>query len=587
MSKAANKSLRQIITNMHTWVGLPLGWLFFFIFVMGALSFYHQEITLWMQPEAHKARPAGQTPEGAAQKAFEALRREAPDSVAWTITLPNERTPYATASWRDPAMAQQGGRAAMKRLAIDPASGETLTPRQTAGGGFLYRMHVQLFGLERSTGISVIAVSTLLLLLALVSGLFAHRAIFKDFFMFRPGRGRLSWRDAHNATAVLAYPFHIVITLSGLLLICSSLMSPVININYGNDSRSFIMATRGFAPAQATGAPVAQKQNGKEAGREAAQKDLAGQSGAEGTGHVLGGAASGRRRQAEPAPKAENTPDGMTNIAPMLRQALERWPQGAGSLVINNPPNPTVELRQAKPDTLRGGGGATEKMTFDAESGELLHVTEKSSPGAVMSVWQSITALHRGHFAGPLARFLLFASGLCGAGMAASGLIMWSMKRGQNGDPLHRMVESLNIAAIPGLFMAIGCFWAASRIIPADITTRSDFEKQVFFIVWVIALLHALLRGNKKQAWAEQLAAAGTVFALLPLINAVTGGAHLASSLANALWPIAGFDVMALLFGATFLLAAKKIVRHAATGGTTGAKSRAIQLTPAHPAQGA
>ena len=44
------KSIRQSIAWLHSWTGLLFGWLLFAIFLMGALSYYRHEISLWMQP---------------------------------------------------------------------------------------------------------------------------------------------------------------------------------------------------------------------------------------------------------------------------------------------------------------------------------------------------------------------------------------------------------------------------------------------------------------------------------------------------------------------------------------------------------
>ena len=52
---------------------------------------------------------------------------------------------------------------------------------------------------------------------AIISGVITHRRIFADFFTFRTRRGQRSWLDAHNAVAVLALPFHLMITYTGLV----------------------------------------------------------------------------------------------------------------------------------------------------------------------------------------------------------------------------------------------------------------------------------------------------------------------------------------------------------------------------------
>ena len=111
--------------------------------------------------------------------------------------------------------ARRGG----QRIILDSATGEVLEARETRGGGFLYRFHFDLYGMPRIWARWIVGIATLLMMVGIISGIITHKKIFKDFFTFRPGKGQRSWLDAHNATAVFALPFHIMITFSGLLLL--------------------------------------------------------------------------------------------------------------------------------------------------------------------------------------------------------------------------------------------------------------------------------------------------------------------------------------------------------------------------------
>ncbi|MFP3519429.1 PepSY-associated TM helix domain-containing protein, partial [Pseudomonas sp. SIMBA_077] len=46
------EGFRQSMAWLHTWSGLLFGWLLFAIFLTGTLSYFKDEITHWMQPEA-------------------------------------------------------------------------------------------------------------------------------------------------------------------------------------------------------------------------------------------------------------------------------------------------------------------------------------------------------------------------------------------------------------------------------------------------------------------------------------------------------------------------------------------------------
>ena len=125
----------------------------------------------------------------------------------------------------------------------------------------------------------------------------------------------------------------------------------------------------------------------------------------------------------------------------------------------------------------------------------------------------------------------------------------------------HRLVQVLNVAAVAGLMLAIAAYFWANRLIPVEQAERNLWEIRSFFGVWGLTLFHAWLRRHK-QAWIEQLVAAGALFAALPLLNAFSGGAHLGLSLANGQWQVAGFDLTALACGLALFFSAHKVVRH-------------------------
>ena len=45
------KSVRQSMAWLHSWLGLTLGWLLFAIFLTGSATSYPPDINLWMQPQ--------------------------------------------------------------------------------------------------------------------------------------------------------------------------------------------------------------------------------------------------------------------------------------------------------------------------------------------------------------------------------------------------------------------------------------------------------------------------------------------------------------------------------------------------------
>jgi uncharacterized iron-regulated membrane protein len=503
------EGLRQSMSWLHTWSGLLLGWLLYAVFFTGTLSFFRDEVTDWMRPELHRSI----SDENTIQKALDAMQNIAPHASTWTLSLPGPRQTAVEASWRD--VGAPAGRAGTQRAELDAATGERLQPRETRGGSFLYRFHFELYAMPRIWGRWIVGIATMLMFVTIISGVITHKKIFTDFFTFRPKKGQRSWLDAHNATAVLALPFHILITFSGLLLLMNMLMPWGIQAAYNGDNQAYFAEMRGNRQAAV---PAGQGE---------------------------------RKLRAQVDQASAFLP--MAAIAPMLAQARQQWPgRDVGSITVNDPgtAGATVELRE------RGGAsllnrGMSRSLRFEAGSGTLREGPDSPEVSWVRATSNVFTSVHLGRFAEPALRWLLFLSGLVGTIMAATGMVLWVVKRlperrklGRT-PPGHRLVEVLNVGSIAGLSVATAAYFWLNRLIPADMAARSDWEIRGFFIVWLLCLLHPLLRPHRK-AWTEQLALATMLFALLPLLNPLTGGASLLQSLAHSQWSVAGFDLMML-----------------------------------------
>ena len=494
------EGLRQAMSWLHTWSGLLLGWLLYAVFFTGTLSYFLDEINDWMRPELHRSVPGPQT----AEHAVETLQRLAPDATTWTIDLPGERQTAVKASWRMPGATT--GRAGVQRAVLDAGSGDPLQPRETRGGSFLYRFHFELYAMPRTWGRWIVGIATLFMFVAILSGVITHKKIFTEFFTFRPRKGQRSWLDAHNATAVLALPFHLMITFSGLLLLMFTLMPWGVEAVYQGDTQSFFSQRRGG--------------NAGAAGRPADGES-----------------------QARP----------LASVAPMVQAAQARWPErGVGAIVVQQPgtSRATVELREQGGRSL-ASRGASERMVFDGVTGELKAGPEPRLPGAVGAISNVLTSAHLGRFADPAVRWLLFLSGVLGTMMAGTGLVLWVVKRLPQRQKLgrtprgHRLVEVLNVAAVSGLSVAAAAYFWSNRLIPVDLPARAEAEIRVFFLAWALCALHAGLRPHRR-AWMEQMALAAIAFAALPLLNPLTGGAPLTRTILHGQWSIAGFDLAML-----------------------------------------
>lgn len=483
------QGFRQSMAWLHTWGGLLCAWLLFVVFFAGTLSFYREELTLWMQPELHQAQRGDD--DGLAV-ALAALQQRAPGAKTWTIALPGPRDPVVEARWSNGKFDRKAV------VTMDPATGKVLEPRETVGGSFFRNFHFSL--LLKRTGYWIVGVATLMMLVALITGVVIHKKIFKDFFTFRPGKSKpRAWLDAHNATGVMALPFLLTITYSGLLTLAYVYM-PAGMIAVGTDSERFLSE---ISPRQ------------------------------------------------EAPEKRSGTPASLTGVGPLLAQARQHW-QGAelGSVTIHYPGDAAAVIDV----TRRRGTGLTARIEpsvrFDGISGRQLSVHEQQGPAAV--TYGAMYGLHVAWFAEPLLRALLFIMGTMGCLVIASGAVVWGAKRReQHGVGYaamgYRVVESLNVAVIAGMAVATAALLWGNRLLPADLAERLLAERQVFFGAWLLCLAHALLR-PRIVAWREQLWLAAALLALLPLATAFTQGLALPQALLQGRGAIAGAELTALAF---------------------------------------
>jgi len=486
---------------LHTWVGLLLGWVLYFMFITGTAGYLDTEIDRWMKPElpvSELALPATEI----SQIGLAYLERHASEANRWSINFALDRNnPFPRVSWRGEK--GEGGDAQ-----LDPSTGAALVSRDTAGGQTLYRMHWKLHYLPEVISDWLVGIATMFMLIALVTGVIVHKKIFADFFTFRPGKGQRSWLDAHNVVSVFSLPFQLMITYSGLIFMMFTYMPLIIAAFYGSDP----------------------------AGRKAFQSEIF-----------------------EPPAmvSAANTTAPMTPLEPVIASAIRHW-EGApvSSLEIRHPGDANARIVVYG----RFSGGplrAADVLVFDGVSGELL-AERRAQHSAAKTFRDVMLGLHEGLFAGPVLRALYVLSGLLGAAMIATGLVLWAVKRRQRsekvGEAPHfglHLVERLNVATIIGLPVAIAAYFWANRLLPLAMPDRAAWEVNCLFLAWLLLFLHAALR-PASRVWQEQAWLAAVAFAALPLVNTLTTSRHLGHSLPAGDWVMAGFDLSMLALGLAF-----------------------------------
>lgn len=509
------------------------GWVLFFVFVTGTAGYVDDEITRWMQPELPlptQVVPGEET--RLLELALARLESVAPNAKSWTITLPHrELEPRIerglSVSWEEmPQAGHDFGRRGSESL--DAVTGEieqAVEARQTAGGRRLYRMHYVLHYMPVSTGIKLVGICTMLMLLAVVTGVITHKKIFTDFFTFRPGKGQRSWLDAHNVVSVMSLPFFLMITYTGLVFLA---------FNYLPAGRDVVYGTSDLQ-------------------RQAFFEEL-----------------RPPRREYEPlsAPQV-SLPELVRTVQADGGMAL------VASLQIMHPKGetPYVDVRPV------GASGVNfyhpDVERFSAIDGMPLRFDDESN--ATIRTQRTLFALHEGNFGNWWLRWLYFVSGLLGCAVIGTGLVLWTVKRrtqhlkriGKAGSDSFtarfnagglRLVEILNAGTLVGLPLGVAAYFWANRLLPVAMADRAAWEVHALFLVWGWSLLFASIR-PLKRAWLELLYLTIAAYALIPVLNALTTDKHLGVTLPYGDWGLAGFDLTMLGLAAVFAYITVKLKR--------------------------
>lgn len=466
---------RQSNAWLHTWSGIVVGWLLYLIFLLGALSFFRTEINTWAQPEL--AQIETQSSSQAWQNGWSFLQQNAPNSPEWSIALPDERNPAVNVRWFDEGErpSRRGGHRAM----LDPGTGEQLYPRETRLGDFLYRMHFELYGVPRDAARWFIGIATMAMFIGLITGIIIHKKIFKDFFTFRQNKGQRSWLDMHNISSVLALPFHLMITFSGLLLLIFTLMPWGLQSAFNGDIGEYFEASGGRG------------------------------------GKTISETLSLPTTLSETSSRIEQ-------IDILMGIAETKWSRGVDTLQISNSPMQISLRQQGASSLLNRARGET--LLFDINKSELSLINSDPEIGFWRAFYNSFSALHLLRYADALSRWLFFLGGLLGTMMIGTGLLLWVEKRRQKAEKtgewkrMFRLVQILNVSTIAGLPLAITFAFWANRLLPVELAQRELWEIRIFFITWFVSLVYSFIRSNR-QAWVEQLGLLSGLLLLLPVFN--------------------------------------------------------------------
>jgi uncharacterized iron-regulated membrane protein len=513
-------------------------------FFFGSLSVFDREIDRWaipstrfaampmpsfdkvLRPQFEAMQPSQQSLDHLREHAGVALPDRFDTVRSWSAyTTHRDPVPSLSASWEVPH-AKSPELEAWAQHAIDPRTGHLLPQDQLKiGSQFFYPMHYGLHLEWQGLGVWIVGLAALVMLVALVSGLVLHRKIFREFFTFRPWKStQRSVLDLHNMTGILAFPFHFMFAYTGLLIFVGIY----------------------FPLAQTQLKPLHELHERMEEGE---------------TGLPL-------LRSGQPAPLA--------SVDAMVQEAKRRWAArdmagevGLLQVLHVGDANSYVSVFRAGCDRVALLG---EGIHFLASTGEVVH---EDPPRTVVSgISEFLVGLHLQHFEHWLLRWLYGLGGLMGCVCLATGYVFFVEKRKAKhekaGDSGVRWVDAFAVTTVTGMLIATVGMLVANRAIPENLPNKGSWEQWAFWSLWLLAMVHAFLRGigaapgRVNPAWREQCAMLSALSVAAVLLNAVTTGDHLLKTLfMDRYWPVAGVDVSLLATAGVAGWTARKLARRA------------------------
>ncbi|MEM0912272.1 MAG: PepSY-associated TM helix domain-containing protein [Pseudomonadota bacterium] len=561
-----DNSVKNSMLWLHTWLSLSIGIILMIAFFFGSLSVFDREIDRWAIPETRFEPQPMPSFDNLLQDVLKTVEPNEDDYAATMPTIHDfsagEMTPrldlkpveyWAYTTHRDPVLAAGVGYGIPHAkdpdghnhihgwISMDPRTGEIIPDSQLAiGSDFFFPLHYGLTFSWYNVGYWLIGIAGMVMMVGLVTGVIIHRKIFAEFFTFRPNKKiQRSTLDLHNMSGVVGLPFHFFFAFTGLLIFASWLYFPA-----SDTVLKPMHLQHDVEESQQTGLPL----------------------------------------------KPAGIPAEMSSVDAMMAKAQQRWsengmPGDIGYLTIAHlgDKNAYVSVYRASTDRVGMTGYG---VHFSATTGEIIMEDPAFSP--INAVSDFLISLHFQHFEHWLLRWLYVIGGLLGCVCIATGFIFYvekrKLKHASNGSQGSRIVDAIGVTSVTGMLIATLAMLVANRIIPSEYAGKGDLEINIFWGLWMIALVHALIRskpvlkGLTNPAWQEQCWVICAFGVTAVALNWISTGDHLAFTLANYL-PVAGVDICLLVTSAIAFIAARKLSRQPAT---EKAKSQTYAKKVAH-----
>ncbi len=509
---------------LHSWIGVLAANLMFVICFTGAVSvFGKDELKIWANPIMHEPLNVDiERLEAVIQKDFETLDPSYGKEVS--IFMPGvRRTGYVSArfqkEWEDENGTIQNH---VINLEYDPRSlelvnrvegdrNEVFAMDRTDMSDFITHFHADLH-LGNPVGLLITGTLGLTLLASLATGLFVHRKILKEMFVFRPFRSlHLLWTDTHKALGIWPLLFHINIAFTGafLGLAVVILFPATAYVTFDGDLDKVVETILPEPKPVLTG--------------EATPIEI--------TNHYN---------------QVQSLTDG--DVVQIILFAA--GDSGSEVVVIT------------RPDQNMVGSFYSFNATGDTLKEE--YTTFGRMGGAAGPVLETLFPLHFGNFGGLFVRCLWAVLGLASGVLALSGMMIWIERRaygpvGNLSKGQYEKISRFSVSFCGGMVLANISLFYSQLLLSVPDQALGYWIGVVFFATWAVASVYGFFVRNEYKLAKQLFYCAALGCAFIPVLNGLVHGLHVLNVFEYKHYVAAGVDLTLLLCGLLFAYLGKKL----------------------------
>jgi len=487
------------VYDLHAWTGVVCGLFIYVVSLSGVFALFGDELRTWEEQETRIAVARETAPVMPLLSAFVAETTKKGRLLDLSLNLPTGPEPFYLAT---ALVKTADGPVITEEQRWHPNAGTVLPLRAKGLSYWIVDFHRNLM-LDRTLGRFLVALSGIVLLVLIVSGLVMHRKIFQEIFTWRLSRSiRLKWQDSHKTIAVWGLPCHLMFAFTGAWLGLVIIFVPITAmISFKGDTGALIEAVLGPQP-QPTG--ISARMFSIDEARDRAYR------------HV------GIR------------PDSVS---------ISLWGDEKAKYRFRYPPSRAL-ISHAWID-------------ISATTGRIIDARLTDKPGLTFRVNPAMTTLHYGQFGGLWIKFLYVVLGISLCLITATGLMIWLERRLQGSDArvFIRALSRTTVGVCAGMGLASFAIFFADKLLPDSAQNRISVIGITYFGVWAAAVLYALLRRNEYRTCKELFAATAVLAAGLPALNYIVTGDHVLSLLRAGHGYAAGVDIAGIATGIVLLLA--------------------------------